>query len=352
VYSLSFISTGLLLTTYYLSRYSFLLTPCVSLTAVHIGYLLQHHTMSFNPRPPRPAATDYFNPTEQIELLQSIKAKAEKSATSTPQEPLLAQPDTTNHVQQPPTGTKPVDFKAHELSLREKLEKAKADREAKAKAEGAKSQTPTAIASESPQTRLVENKSVEQVPAGPPPPPMLNTTTPTSIPMAAPPFVQAWTPNMGYPHQTPPMMNYPRPPFPYPQAFPPTFGLQNYPNGQSMAGYPQWGQFPNQASPGIPAPPNHPNQGATLQQLPPNNLALSQSPPNPVTQGLPSQALNQAPMNVPQSLPSQGIPSQQGLFLVDGFLTYRSTESFWHCSTVYPSDFFSTTGGSTNSYST
>ena len=93
--------------------------------------------MTSHPRPQRPAATDYFNPTEQTELLQSIKAKIELSATNTPAEPQF-QNDVVgafNSKTTPYGGLRTTDTKAHELSLREKLERAKADREAKAKAE-------------------------------------------------------------------------------------------------------------------------------------------------------------------------------------------------------------------------
>ena len=96
--------------------------------------------MTSHPRPQRPAATDYFNPTKQTELLQSIKAKIELSATNTPAE-LQFQNDVVGAFNGHPSKMAPygglgtTDIKAHELSLREKLERAKADREAKAKAE-------------------------------------------------------------------------------------------------------------------------------------------------------------------------------------------------------------------------
>ena len=245
--------------------------------------------MTSHPRAHRPAATDYFNPAEQIERLQSIKAKIEKSATSTPQEyhfPHPVQGETknpsTNHA-----GVKSVDFKAHELSLREKLEKAKADREAKAKAEAASKAN---ITTDSPQPRLTDNHSTEPVTTGPPPPPILNNT---STPIPPIPYTQSWTPNLGYPT---PIPNYGRPPFPYTQPYPQQYGMPPYPNGQPFQPYAQWGQSapPSNTTPGVPPPPPQPNQG------PPNQIPTSQSPPNPVP-------LNQI------SPPNQTPPVAQGL---------------------------------------
>src|SRR6266496_3450965 len=138
--------------------------------------------MTSHPRAHRPAATDYFNPTEQIELLQSIKAKIEKTAASTPQEPHFPPPTQGETTKNPPVnyaGVKSVDFKAHELSLREKLEKAKADREAKTKAEAASKANMT---TDSPLPRLTDNRSTEPLTTGPPPPPILNNASSTPIP--------------------------------------------------------------------------------------------------------------------------------------------------------------------------
>jgi hypothetical protein len=246
--------------------------------------------MTSHSRPQRPAAKDYFNPAEQIELLQSIKAKVEKSATSTPKDH-PNQTDATNTSSH--TGFRSVDFKAHELSLREKLEKAKADREAKAKAEAAlranaqSAQIPTTT--NTPLPKLHENKSTEPVTTGPPPPPILNNTNPTPIPPVT--YSQTWTPNLAYP---PPVPNYGRPPYPYPQPFPQQYGMPPYANGQIVHAYPQWGQnatSPN--TPGIPPPPPQPNQGA------PNQFPTSQSPPN------------QFPVN--QTHVNQGPPVPSGL---------------------------------------
>lgn len=219
----------------------------------------------------RPAATDYFNPSEQIELLQSIKAKIEKSATSTPQESHFPHHAETVAY----TSLKPVDFKAHELSLREKLEKAKADREAKAKAEAALKAQITTTATDSPRPRVVENQSpVEVVPTGPPPPPILNTT---HTPMPSVPFAQTWNPSLAYPTALP---NYSRPTYPYPQTFPQQYGMPPYPNGQPVQAYPQWGGFtPTPNTPGIPPPPPQPNQGPPTTQSPPNPVAVNQGPP-------------------------------------------------------------------------
>jgi len=234
--------------------------------------------MTSHPRAHRPAATDYFNPAEQIERLQSIKAKIEKSATSTPHESHFSHP-VQGETKNPSTNyadVKSVDFKAHELSLREKLEKAKADREAKAKAEAASKAN---ITTDSPQPRLTDNHFTEPVTTGPPPPPILNNTS-TPIPPTS--YTQSWTPNLGYPT---PIPNYGRPPFPYTQPYQQQYGMPPYPNGQTFQPYPQWGQSapPPNTTPGVPPPPPQPNQG------PPNQMPTSQSPPNqtpPVAPGL------------------------------------------------------------------
>src|SRR5579862_1359138 len=95
--------------------------------------------MDSQPRSHRPAATDYFNPAEQLALLNNIKAKVEKSANSTPQprDPLKANQPSLANQGNTTDANRSVDYKAQELSLREKLEKAKADREARSKAEAA-----------------------------------------------------------------------------------------------------------------------------------------------------------------------------------------------------------------------
>jgi hypothetical protein len=221
----------------------------------------------------RPAAKDYFNPTEQIELLQSIKAKIEKSVATTPKESQFSHVDTTNL----PNAGKPVDYKAHELSLREKLEKAKADREAKAKAEAALKAQTTTTTTDSPKPKVGEDQtSTEAVASGPPPPPVLNNT-PTSIP-PVPAFTPTWNPNLTYPNAIP---SYGRPPYSYAQPFPQQFGMPTpYPNGQPAQTYPQWGQYPTTANtPGIPPPPPQPNQGPPTNQSPPNSVPANQSHP-------------------------------------------------------------------------
>src|SRR5947207_8647868 len=246
--------------------------------------------MASHPRAHRPAATDYFNPTEQFELLQSIKARIEKSATSTPQEPHFPPPtqaEATKNLPAHHARVKSVDFKAHELSLREKLEKAKADREAKAKAEAASKANMT---TDSPLPRLIDNRSTEPVTTGPPPPPIL---TNTSTPIPPVPHTQSWTPNLGYPT---PIPTYGRPPYPYTQPYTQQYGMPPYPNGQPLQPYPQWSEpasTPN-STPGVPPPPPQPNQG------PPNQISTSQGPPNQV-------ALNQV------SAPNQTTPVPPGL---------------------------------------
>ena len=237
--------------------------------------------MSSHPRSHRPAATDYFSPTEQIELLQSIKAKAEKSATSPPQDSRFPQTSETKTIN-PHVGVKSVDFIAHELSLREKLEKAKADREAKAKAEAAAAKE-IAMTKESSLSMLPDNHSAEPMPTGPPPPPILNnnTTSTTPGPLPSMAYAQTWTSNLNYPT---PIPNYGRPPYPFAQAYPQQYGMPPYPNGQTIQPYPQWGQYtPTTSTPGVPPPPPQPNQG------PPNQNAANQGPQNqiPVNQGTP-----------------------------------------------------------------
>lgn len=256
--------------------------------------------MTSHPRPQRPAATDYFNPAEQLELLQNIKAKVEKSATATPQEHNVPLADKSQYAGSNSMGMlKPLDLVAHEVSLRDKLEKAKAEREAKAKAaaQGIVQQpqsTPANANANASQILLNGSKSTEPT-AGPPPPPVLNNSnyTPTNpIPTPTPPtYGSAWVQSLGYPQQTPPI-GYPRPPFPqYPQtAFAGQYGMSQYTNGQGM--FPQWSQFGTTPTPGIPPAPQQQNQGPTGQS-PPNQQAFgnqgsvdqSQSPPNPNLMG-------------------------------------------------------------------
>ena len=255
---------------------------------------------SHHPRPQRPAATDYFNPAEQLELLQNIKAKAEKSATATPQEHHVVPADKSQSTAHLTAGVKPIDLVAHEVSLREKLEKAKADREAKAKAAAASAQGNTVSTPQSTnisQSPAVNGSKSTESPAGPPQPPLLNNGTTTNpIPIPTPPtYGPAWLQSIGYPQQTPPM-SFPRPP-PFPQYPPNTygasqFGMTPFANGQSM--FPQWGQFATTPTPGIPPAPQQQNQGGPpTVQSPPNNLGFgnqgpagqSQSPPNQNSMG-------------------------------------------------------------------
>ena len=168
---------------------------------------------------------------------------------------------------------KSVDFKAHELSLREKLEKAKAEKEARAKAEATLRTNPTTT--ESPQPVVSEQTT------GPPPPPGLNNTTiPTPIPVTSYPQ-QTWPANLGY-TQHPHMTAYSRQPFQYTVPYP--YGTQPYTNGQPQP-YAQWGYgTPLQTTPGVPAPPSQPNQGPTVHgppnQISPGQIPSSASPPN------------------------------------------------------------------------
>jgi hypothetical protein len=276
--------------------------------------------MASHPRQ-RPAATDYFNPTEQIELLQSIKAKVERSAASTPQDshfPLTDVTNSSNAAHQSPSGANPVDFKAHELSLREKLEKAKADREARAKAEAASRTAP--LAQDSLQPKVKENKSVEPIAAGPPPPPILSSTT------GIPPLPYAWNSTLGY---TPQIPNYPQPPYQYPPPYPPPYGMPPYTNGHISQPFGQWNQFaPLQSTPGIPPPPPQPNQG------PPNQTLT------------PSVSQNQSSSNLPianQTPVTQGTPVPAGLSRLIEILTSRFTFSFWSRSPSHATSFSTTT---------
>jgi len=271
-------------------------------------------------RPPRPAATDYFNRAEQIQLLHSIKAKMEKSATSTPQEPTTKEGAGEGSGVQTPIALA-VDFKAHELSLREKLERAKANREARAKAEAAakaanSSQTSAQTTVDSPTKATnaedgevkfespVEQTTMDAPLAlGPPPPPppvsinrilapplMGNVAVPPTQPTVAPlpysPPAGTWTiPNpylsaLQQQQRQVPLQSQQQ--FTYPQNFNP-YGTLNGPYYQSP--YQQFPQYPT-PTPGVPPPPAQPNQG------PPTQMPLTQSPPShlPVNQGLLNQA--------------------------------------------------------------
>jgi len=235
--------------------------------------------MTSHPRQ-RPAATDYFNPAEQIELLNSIRAKVEQSTTSTPQQQQLQGDGTKSS-----SPNKSVDFKAHELSLREKLEKAKAEKEARAKVE-------VSIRASSMTTDSPKPMATEQT--GPPPPPVLNNNAPTTstpIPVTSYPQ-QPWPANLGA-FQTPAMTAFARPPYQFPLPYP--YGIQPYTNGQHQP-FTQWGYgTPIQTTPGIPPAPPQPNQGPIIQapanQMSPGQIPTSASPPNrvptPVNQGTP-----------------------------------------------------------------
>jgi len=270
-------------------------------------------------RPPRPAATDYFNRAEQIQLLHSIKAKMEKSATSTPQEPMTKEGAGEGGVVQTPLALA-VDFKAHELSLREKLERAKANREAKAKAEAAtkaanSSQTSAQTTVDSPtkatsaeEGEVKFESPVEQtamdapLALGPPPPPpvsmnsvpapplMANVVVPPTHPTVTPlpynPPGGPWTtPNPYLLALQPQQRQVPlqaQQQFTHPQNFNP-YGTLNGPYYQSP--YQQLPQYPT-PTPGVPPPPAQPNQG------PPTQMPLTQTPTSrlPMNQGLLNQA--------------------------------------------------------------
>jgi hypothetical protein len=246
--------------------------------------------MTSHPRPQRPAATDYFNPAEQFELLQSIKAKVETSATATPQEHHIPPSDQLHPAATTTTASVPsFDLAAHEVSLREKLEKAKAEREAKAKAAEALLQgihppsqlstTPTNANAKVSQFAVNGRKSTEPLTAGPPPPPVLNNnnnqTATNSVPTPTPTYGPAWVQSLGYPQQTPPM-GFPRPSYPqFPQTSYVQYGMMPYTNGQTM--FPQWPQYSTSSIPGIPsAPPPQQNQGS-IAGSPPNQTPVNQS---------------------------------------------------------------------------
>jgi len=262
--------------------------------------------MTSQSRAQRPAATDYFNPAEQLELLNNIKAKVEKNVKSAPQQ---SQEPSTMKVpglatQSSTTMKKPIDYKAQELSLREKLEKAKADREAKAKEEAAvaalaHSQPLLSPTTTTPTSHLNESHPAETASA-PPPPQLLNANSSNNVPalFSAPaqtqpnPYGSAWAAGMPFPPQ-PPMPGFPQPSF---SSFPPfsQFGMPFA--GNPAQPFPQW-PFPapgpisdlplqqttqKQASLGT-APTPQPLQ--PTNQNPPNRAPVNQTPPNQTVVG-------------------------------------------------------------------
>jgi hypothetical protein len=257
----------------------------------------------------RPAATDYFNPAEQIELLHSIKAKVEKSTTATPQpaEVHLLQASTNSTTSARPLDPKPVDFKAHEVSLREKLEKAKADREAKAKAEA--QQKATTTATDILPSRSNDNNSTEPT-TGPPPPPILNTSTATALPAMA--YTQSWGQSIAYPQVTP-MTGYRQPYAQYPQVYQ-QYGMQPYVNGHpAIQAYqqPQPGQYFLPPTPGVPNPPPQPNQGPSAQGTPSQGTPNQGPIPNSLLQTIPVPTqISPTQTPVSQTPPNQGVVNQ------------------------------------------
>jgi hypothetical protein len=287
-------------------------------------------------RPPRPAATDYFNRAEQIQLLHSIKAKVAKSTTATPQEALGDGDDGAADGEPMQTTPPVVDYKAHELSLREKLEKAKKEREAKAAnietaAENfVKSiEDDDSIMHDSPvEATIVNGQSAPN--ADPPPPPVNTNNIPTVAPVPVPPPPTG----LGTTRQQPPTVAWPNPFVLSVQqqqqqaqqqaaqaqqqavqaqqqaqqrqlerqlqqqlqaqqqqfaAFPPTYYGQFNPYSNGIyPPYPPMPQF-SPPTPGVPPPPPQPNQG------PPTGLPISQSPQN------------QFPMNMANMTQSPGL---------------------------------------------
>ena len=209
----------------------------------------------------RATATQYFDPSEQLERLQSIKERAEKSLHSNSQSP---------------RGNFP-DLRAQELTLREKLERAKAEKEAKAKAEAATRPTQSVASTNAP-LKAIESTIHDTGMSAPPPPPAVNTSTPGRIPMN--PYVQQWPQSIS--HQPPinSAANFQRPSF---QQFPQPFGIPEYTPPQipavhsSLSTTAQWNnqmlpptaistQTPlNQTPPAQGSPPNHFNQPAQNQ---------------------------------------------------------------------------------------
>jgi hypothetical protein len=265
-------------------------------------------------RPTRPAATDYFNRAEQIQLLHSIKAKVAKSTTATPQEATGDGKDGTVDGQTMPTTPPVVDYKAHELSLRERLEKAKAEREARVKLVKVETAADSFVKSMEEDESIMIDSPVEATTvngqgatsADPPPPP----ANVNNIPTAAPIPVNPTATGLGTTRPQPPTLAWPNPYVLTVQqqqhqqqqaqqqaqqrqaqldrqlqqqlqaqqqqfaAFPPTYFSQfnPYPNG-IYPPYPPMPQF-SPPTPGIPPPPPQPNQG------PPTAMPLSQSPQN------------------------------------------------------------------------
>jgi hypothetical protein len=170
------------------------------------------------PRPSRPAATDFFNPAEQVELLRNIKAREENK--------------------QPPAQSAPSTNKDTEVSLREKLEKAKADKQAKANAES---------------TAQNGDKKQDTVTTGPPPP-IPGISTGSIMPYSTPGWSQY---SQGAPVPSPTQTQ--RAYYQFPQSYPQPF-MNPYGNTQSQPAQ-QWGQLSQQSTPGVPPPPSQPNQG-------------------------------------------------------------------------------------------
>jgi hypothetical protein len=264
-------------------------------------------------RPPRPAATDYFNRAEQIQLLHSIKAKVAKSTTATPQEATGDGNDGAADGEAMQTTPPVVDYKAHELSLREKLEKAKAEREARAaKVETAAENFVDSIMTDSPvEATTVNGQGTTS--ADPPPPPVNVNNIPTVAPVPVPPPATG----LGTTRLQPPTVAWPSPYVLSVQqqqqaqqqaqrqsqverqlqqqmqaqqqqfaAFPPTYYSQFNPYSNGVyPPYPPMPQF-SPPTPGVPPPPPQPNQG------PPTGLPPAQSPQNqfPMNMGNMSQS--------------------------------------------------------------
>jgi len=224
-------------------------------------------------RPSRPAATDYFNPTEQLELLQTIAEKLNTTPTSTLQEStnILAP------VPAEPADSKPPDFKAHELTLREKLEKAKAERDAKAKADAAINSNPMPT---TPATPNLSNENVKSHPDPALPPFTLNVQNPMPAPGAQ--YNSGWTSSSPFPQPSPMYPPYP-PQFPsYSQSYASQFGVP-YPPGQTTGPFPQSGTFPpTPPTPGVQnqGPQQNQKTSAAANQTHPNQVNTSQLNPN------------------------------------------------------------------------
>ena len=219
----------------------------------------------------RTTATQYFDHSEQLERLRAIKETVEKSRNSDSQSA---------------RGNVP-DLRAQELTLREKLERAKAEKEAKAKAEAAIRPTQSA-ASTNPPLKAIENTIHGAGISAPPPPPAVNTSTPGPIPMN--PYIQQWP--QGISHQSPinSASNFQRPAF----QFPHPFGMSEY-------------------TPQVPAV--HPSLSTTAQwgnQMFPSTAVSTQTPrQTPPAQGSPPNQFNHPVQNQPSAfqIPGLRIPS-------------------------------------------